>query len=78
MKAFFMQKVTHIRQIPNTNSKSPLFDYFRENSPIRKYIEWESLHLVLPVQGGSTGYGMEQALLEPLWRGLTLPTTTWF
>jgi hypothetical protein len=73
-----MEKLTHIRLFRNTNSKSPLFYDFGENSPIKKYTEWESPHLVLPVQGGNTGYGMEQDSVEPLWPGLTLPITMCF
>jgi hypothetical protein len=73
-----MEKMTHIRQILNRNSNSPLFYDFGENSPIKKYTEWESPHLVLPLQGGNTGYGMEQALVEPLWPSLTLPITKCF
>jgi hypothetical protein len=73
-----MEKMTHIRKILNTNSKSPLFYDFGENSPVKKYTEWESPHLVLPVQEGNTDYGMEQALVEPLRPGLTLPITPCF
>jgi len=54
-----MEKMTHYQQIPNTNSKAPLFYDFVENSPIKKYTEWESPNLVLPVQGGNTDNGME-------------------
>jgi len=78
IKGFFMEKMTHIRKILNTNSDSPLFYDFGENSPVKKYTEWESPHLVLPVQGGNTDNGMEQALVEPLWPGLTLPITRVF
>ncbi len=78
IKGFFMEKMTHIRKILNTNSDSPLFYDFGENSPVKKYTEWESPHLVLPVQGGNTDNGMEQALVEPLWPGLTLPITRIF
>jgi hypothetical protein len=67
-----MEKMTHIWQIPNTNSKLPSIYDFAENSPIKKYAEWESPHLVLPVPG-NTGYGMEQASVEALWPSLTLP-----
>jgi hypothetical protein len=73
-----MEKMTHIPQIPNTNSKSQLFHDFGENSPLKKYTEWESPHLVLPVQGGNTENEMEQGLVEPLWPGLTLPITRVF
>jgi len=78
IKGFSMEKMTHYQQIPNTNSKSPLFYDFSENLPIKKYTEWESPHLVLPVQGGNTGYGMEQAVAERLRPGLTLPITMCF
>jgi hypothetical protein len=72
-----MEKMTHIWQIPNTNSKLPLIYDFGEDSPIKKYAEWEASHLVLPVLGNN-GYGMEQASVEPLWLGLTLRIRTCF
>jgi hypothetical protein len=78
IKGFFMEKMTHIQQIPNSNSKCPMFYDFAENSRIKKYSQWESPHLVLPVQGGNTGYGMEQALVEHLRPGLILPITMCF
>jgi hypothetical protein len=44
-----MEKMNHIRQIPNSNSNSPSFYDFGENSPTKKYTEWQAPRLVLPV-----------------------------
>jgi len=71
--------------------KLPIFGRFRIHIPVfhcfmilvktrqlKNTLSGSLLIWFLPVQGGNTGYGMEQALVEPLSAGLTLPITKCF